>query len=316
MAKKVIDRSPKFDKSKNYAIGVLIQNAAPSDVPERFSSNPKPLYLSGTDLLGVGVKSCRDFLISDSCYFKVGSAVHFYEVEYHENNDAPVYKNIFIGSPLVSQAVTEQGLSDKTQGNGHTINNIIPNSNASEHEKMLFKTQSESISYYQKCLQDERKEFANERNIYSVKINEQNDRILELNLLINTLKAENEALKIKYEEATKFADRLERMGMKEDEEEEPQGLADKGIAMLDGMLGDGASQQIVTGLANGIGQGLGKLLDLGVDILREKGFGKKPTEAPPQQVVQPVVNPLMMPMDEMQQAKNIERLKEQLQYTN
>ena len=36
------------------------------------------------------------------------------------------------------------------------INNIIPNTQASEYEKMFFKTQSEAIAYYQKCLQEER----------------------------------------------------------------------------------------------------------------------------------------------------------------
>jgi uncharacterized glyoxalase superfamily protein PhnB len=68
------------------------------------------------------------------------------------------------------------------------INNILPNTQASEYEKMFFKTQSEAIAYYQKCLQDERKQFADERNILTVKTEEKNDEILSLNLKINELK--------------------------------------------------------------------------------------------------------------------------------
>ena len=54
------------------------------------------------------------------------------------------------------------------------------------------------------------------------------------------------------------------------EEEVPQGLADKTVAMLDGVLGDGASQQIVMGLAQGVGSGISKLIDFGVDYFKQK----------------------------------------------
>ena len=280
MTKKIKDNSPRFDRHKYYAIGTLQGNATPADVPERFSNSPvKPLYLSGTDLVGAGMKSCRDFLVSKNCHFRVGSAVHFYEIEYQENNEPPVYKNIFIGSPLPqSTALSEQGLSEKTADGLPVINNIIPNYHTTEYEKLFFKTQSEAIAYYQKCLQDERKQFADERNILTEKLQEKNDEILSLNLQINTLKSENEGLKIKYEEANKYADRIASMTQKE--EEAPQGLADKGIAMLDGMLGDGAGirilESIAMGLSSGIGKGVDKLIGLGVDYAREKGVVKTP----------------------------------------
>lgn len=313
MSKKISDNSPKFSKSKYYAIGVLIHNSSSSEVPEHFSLNPKPLYISGTDLLLSGIKSCRDFLLSDSCYFKVGSAVHFYEVDYHDA-DVPVYRNIFIGSPLLR--VSEPSLSDKSDLVSPTINNIIPASyNASEHEKMLFKTQSEAINYYQKCLQDERRDFNNERNLYSLKISEQNDKILELNLQINSLKADNESLRIKYDESSKYADRLERLSEKEVVSD--GGLADKGVAMLDGMLGDGASQQIVAGLASGLGSSVGKLLDLGIDYIRHKGLIKSSDRVQSESLVpSPLVASQAGYDENVPHGNNIDILKEQLQFTN
>jgi len=268
MVRNIKDTSPRFDRNKSYAIGLLQGSSSPTEVPERFASSPvKPVYLTGTDLLGNGMKSCRDFLTSSNCHFRVGSAVHFYEVEYQEN-DAPIYKNIFIGSPIKpAPTQTETGLNDRADG--HIINNIIPNFHTSEYEKMFFRSQDEAIKYYQKCLSEERKDFGNERNIYVSKLEVQKDEILKLNLEINNLKSENESLKIKYEEANKFADRIVEMNKKEDEAPAPEGLADKGIAMLDGMLGDGASQQIVSGIASGIGNSIGKLMDLGVDYIRD-----------------------------------------------
>lgn len=284
MSRKIPDNSPRFDRSKSYAIGTLQSNASASDVPERFSSSPaKVLYLSGTDLIGAGMRTCRDFLISKNCHFKTGSAVHFYEVEYAQKGEPPTYKNIFIGSPLQPPSPEVQALSDKT-ADGHVINNIIPSYNISEPEKMLFKTQSEAIAYYQKCLQEERKQFADERNIYTLKMQEHSDKILDLNLQINALNATNDALQIKYEEANKFADRLAVMH-KEQDSAPAEGLADKGIAALDSMLGDGASQQIVAGLATGLGAGIGKLIDFGVDFIRAKGLVnlQQPAEQQPQQ---------------------------------
>jgi len=185
MKRKITDTSPKFEKHKSYAIGVLQGNSTPTDVPERFATSPvKPLYLSGTDLVGAGMRTCRDFLLSKNCHFRIGSAVHFYKVEYKNNNEAPIYKNIFIGSPLSQSTATVESLGDTVKEGLPVINNIIPNNQASEYEKMFFKTQSEAISYYQKCLQDE-------RNILTLKMQEKNDEILKLNLEINTLKSEN-----------------------------------------------------------------------------------------------------------------------------
>jgi hypothetical protein len=179
MSRKIQDTSPKFERQKSYAIGVLQANSTPTDVPDRFAGSPvKPLYLSGADLIGNGMKSCRDFLVSKNCHFRIGSAVHFYEVEY-KDNDAPIYKNIFIGSPLV-QASAEQNLSDKTMDGLPVINNIIPNTQASEYEKMFFKTQSEAIAYYQKCLLEERRQFAEERNLLTTRTDAKNDEILTL----------------------------------------------------------------------------------------------------------------------------------------
>ena len=293
MSRKASDNSPRFDRGKSYAIGVLQSNALASDVPSRFSNTPiKPLYLTGTDLVGAGMKSCRDFLISKNCHFRVGSAVHFYEVEYGNNNEAPLYKNIFIGSPLPQTAIVEQSLGDKVESGVHTINNIIPSYNATEYEKMFFKSQSDAIAYYQKCLADERKQFADERSIYTIKQQEQNDKILELNLQINRLKSENVGLQIKYEEVNKYADRMSQMvkeiGEQPKQESPPEGLADKGIAMIDGMLGDGASQQLVMGLASGLGSGIGKLIDFGVDYIKENRRTKVQSEPARQNIEAPV----------------------------
>ena len=126
MTRKIKDNSPRFERTKSYAIGLLQGNSAVTEVPERFATNPvKPIYLTGTDLIGNGMKTCRDFLTSTNCHFKIGSAVHFYEVEY-QDVDVPIYKNIFIGSPV--RTAQSQGLSDK---NEHIINNIIPNTYSS-----------------------------------------------------------------------------------------------------------------------------------------------------------------------------------------
>jgi len=275
MSRNIKDNSPRFARDKSYAIGLLQGNSIPTEVPERFASSPvKPIYITGTDLLGNGMRSCRDFLMSSNCHFRIGSAVHFYEVEYQEN-DAPLYKNIFIGSPIKAAPThTETGLNDRVDG--HIINNIIPNTHTSEYEKMFFRSQDEAIKYYQKCLVEERKEFGNERSIYVSKLDFQKDEILKLNLEINRLRAENDALQIKYDESNKFAERIVELSKKE-EEPVPSGLADKGIAMIDGMLGDGASQQIIGGIASGLGNSIGKLIDLGVDYVRMKGF-VKPTQ--------------------------------------
>ena len=191
MARKTLDNSPRFDRVRSYAIGSLMNGASVVEVPDKFSMKPvKPLYYSGSDLIGSGMKSCRDFLISSSCPFRDGRVVQFYEVEYSDENETPVYKNIYSGTPLPQPALnmTQQSLSDGFQSkDGHIINNIIPNNYSSEHEKMLFKTQNEAIAFYQKCLQDERSQFANERIVYTTKIEGQKDEILELNLRINNL---------------------------------------------------------------------------------------------------------------------------------
>ena len=292
MTRKLKDTSPRFDRNKSYAIGLLQGKSLPSDVPERFATSPiRPLYLSGTDLLGNGMKSCRDFLMSSNCHFKIGSAVHFYEVEY-KDEEQPIYKNIFIGSPL-QQPIKEQPqvnndhnlvqqsmISDVKEP--PVINNIIPNYYSNEHEKLLFKTQNDAITYYQKCLleerkqfSEERKQFGEERNIYIQKIDIVNDEVVKLNIKINELQSANEGLNIKYDESKKFIERLTDLHDKFVEPPpppipEPQGLADKGIAMIDGMLGDGSSQQIVGGIATGIGNGIGKLIDLGVDYIKDK----------------------------------------------
>ena len=94
MARKTLDNSPKFEKSKNYAIGCLMNGASVTEVPEHFSPKWKPLYLSGTDLIGSGMKSCRDFLTSKNCVFNGGIPVQFYEVEYGAEGDKPEYKNM------------------------------------------------------------------------------------------------------------------------------------------------------------------------------------------------------------------------------
>jgi hypothetical protein len=302
-AKKIIDNSPKFDKSRYYAIGTLKQNRATTDVPEGFADNPKALHIAGTDLINAGMKSCRDFLVSSNCQFKLGSAVHFYDVEYRKEGE-PLYTNIFIGSPLLSQNTEpERVLSDGSSTQMHTINNIIPNTNSTEYEKMFFKSQEEAIAYYRKCLDDERKFFSATQIDFTKKIEEYNDRILELNILINTLKAENDALRIKYEETQKFADRLERMTQKEREKEAvqdaPQGLGDKAVGMFDGMLGDGASQQLLMSLASGLGSGADKLIGLGVDLIRDKVLAK-PSK---QQVFQAQISPQMEETEPTEQEK-------------
>jgi hypothetical protein len=105
--KKIIDNSPKFDKGRYYAIGTLKQHRGTTDVPEGFGDSPKALHIAGSDLVNAGMHSCRDFLVSSNCHFKLGSAVHFYDVEYRRDGE-PLYTNIFIGSPLVqSPSVVE-----------------------------------------------------------------------------------------------------------------------------------------------------------------------------------------------------------------
>ena len=291
MSRKVKDNSPRFDRNKSYAIGILQGKSLSSDVPDRFAMSPvKPLYLSGTDLIGAGMKSCRDFLLSKNCHFRIGSAVHFYEVEYGSNNDAAVYKNIFIGSPLASSSVVEQGLSDKADSKFHTINNIIPSYSGGEYEKLFFKSQSDAIVYYQQCLQDARKEFANERSIYSVKLQEQNDKILELNLQIHTLKSLNDSLQIRYEELNKYSERLSSLVKNNDALSEvdvpsTDGLGDRAGGFIKGILGDEAAEKMVLSIMSGIGSGVDKLIGLGVDYVKDKGLMK--SKQPPN-TAQPV----------------------------
>ena len=130
MARNTLDNSPRFDRVKSYAIGSLMNGASVVEVPDKFSMKPvKPLYYSGSDLIGSGMKSCRDFLISSSCPFRDGRVVQFYEVEYSDENETPVYKNIYSGTPLPQPALsmTQQSLSDGFNSKeGLLINNMIP----------------------------------------------------------------------------------------------------------------------------------------------------------------------------------------------
>jgi cell wall assembly regulator SMI1 len=317
--KKLKDNSPRFDNEKDYAIGVLKCNAKLDEVPENFSTNPRHLHYSGSYLSSLGINSCNDFLMSSSCYFQPNSTVQFYEVQRRDDSE-PYYKNIYAGSPMVQAQPQQQSLSDNKGNAIPSITNIIPTANASEQDKLLYKTQTEQIAYFQKCLQEERKQFNDERTIYTSKQQELNDKILELNLRINTLEAENQLWKMKYEEAQKYMEHLSQLAKPEEEEVAPQGLADRAVGMLDGMLGDGASQQIVMSLATGLGSGLGKLIDFGIDYARQKGVVKptpqpqvvyqQPPMAMPQMEQQmPPVQPVMMPnaqqLQQMQQCMNL-----------
>lgn len=320
MPRKVIDTSIKFDKNKHYCIAKLQNGKEYNEVPEGFSNKPKPLYFSGTDLINGGIKSCRDFLVQRKVYFEVGSPVSFYEIDSAEGS--PSYNYLFTGTmmqpppePQIQTQLQPMFLSDGKDLN-HTINNIIPNAPTSEYEKMFFKNQTEQIAYYQKCLQDERKQFDIERVNFGKKIDELNDKILNLNIEKNSLEAENTALKIKYEEASKFADRMQNI-LKESEvkeEEVPQGLADKTVAMLDGVLGDGASQQIVMGLAQGVGSGISKLIDFGVDYFKQKNSPHSVQQIQPQAQVD--ASSMMAPdpllLQQLQEQQNREKFNKEL----
>ena len=142
----------------------------------------------------------------------------------------------------------------------------------------------EEIATLTKINADDRIAFDKERKDFLKKIDELNTQIVNLNIEKNTLTAEKTALEIRYEESQKV---MQMLGNKEQEPEpeEPQGLADKAVAVVDTMLGDGASQQLVAGLMGGLGEGISKLIDVGIAFAQSKGV--LPNTQPQAEPVQP-----------------------------
>lgn len=260
MARKITDSSPKFYGSKFYAIGALQSNSNAGDVPQRFSQSPvKPVHLSGNDLLNAGMRTVNDFLRSANCTFKVGTSVYFYEVVY--GGEEPLYTHLYTGTPLARTLPTTlsdaESLANSGEAGNIHIKNILPLQDYnSEIQKTLNKTNSERITSLEKMLDSKEKEFAKERKDFLDASKLQNDKILELNIEINTLKAEKEAFRIRLEERNELVDKLLDQKAEEPESQSGGGLADK-MAGIDAMLGDGASTMILSKLAEGVGTGVG-----------------------------------------------------------
>jgi hypothetical protein len=156
----------------------------------------------------------------------------------------------------------------------------------------------------EKLLTSKESEFSKERSGYIGKINELNDKILDLNILSNTCNAEKTALTIRLEENKSFIERLSAMQHKEEVEEVP-GLADRGIAMIDGFLGDGAGSQLVNGLAEGVGNGVGKLVDLGISLASKKLNLNQTQVSQTQQIQAPPIPAIKEPTAENEQLQKI-----------
>ena len=265
--RKKTDLTPRFLGGKFYAIGVLQQHSVASEVPARFAKSPVPaVHLSGNDLLGANIRSAGDFLQSSNCRFKVGSSVHFYEVEY--GTEDPRYTHIYTGTPLL-QEQKMNNLSDGSAGinepNTVNIKNILPQYEMNrESDKAIQKMQSERISNLEKLIDGKEQEFSKERQERQLKIDELNEKIVELNIEKNTLRAEIQVLSARLEENTKYLERLIPDGEEEDVEPKRGGLADK-IAGMDAVLGDGGTMVLLGKLAEGAGTGIGKLIEFCVD---------------------------------------------------
>jgi hypothetical protein len=188
-------------------------------------------------------------------------------------------RHFFTGSvlPLIKQTT----LSDDTEALPTIAQNgfsAFANPQNDGNSKLFLKAQSDQIATLTQINASDRLSFDKERKGYLDKVDALNNEIVNLNIRINTLSAEKTALEIRYEESQKV---MQMFNSKEQETvEEPQGLADKGVAMIDTMLGDGASMQIVSGLANGAGAAIPKLLDIGIAWAQQKGIIPTPAAAP------------------------------------
>ncbi|MDR0927213.1 MAG: hypothetical protein LBO69_05545 [Ignavibacteria bacterium] len=282
---------PKFDKRKYYAIGALQAGTSPTDTPLKFSNKPvPPLHISGADLIAGKMNTAPEFLQSSNCQFKVGKSVYFFEVDYENDGDL-IYKLIYTGSPLLIPQTTLSDGKPQAIVDGRPINisQILPPvKEHSAENKEFIKSQGDQIKQLTEIGAKDRKEFANERNTFLLKINELNDKIVDLNIEINTLKADKNGLEARLEEKERFIEKLLQMQaelkneLKEelqnrsndnDVSDEPMGLADKVGAMMNGIdakMGDGASLSIATHLLGELGKGLNKLVDFGVDWARTK----------------------------------------------
>jgi hypothetical protein len=305
---KIKDTTIRFDKNKHYEIGVLQANSSPSDVPERFSQSPRKLSRSGADLIGLGLKSCRDYLSSDGCnsYFKPNSTICFFEVEY--GNGDPIYKHIYSGTPI--PPLLEKGLSDEGNQSMSPSSMLFPripdDPSRDASNKLLYQTQSEQISYYRKTLDDLNREFKREQSEHLQKIQDLQSQILDLNITINKLSAENEALKIRYEESSKNADRWASLASRDDDVQ--PSLGDKAVSVLDNMLGEGTSQMLAGQLIGGLSGGISKGIEFLIDYARKKKGMESPVlpadsqpQAAPQPIQQQQPIPQQQPIQQQQQ---------------
>jgi hypothetical protein len=236
------------------------------------------------------IKNVHDFL-RNNCPFTGSAPVYFYEVNY--TDDRQEFLHIFTGTVL---APTNSNLGDDADtglvnsNNSSERNNnftlVAPTNDATS--KTFVKSQAEQIQLLTKINADDRMAFDKERKEFIKKIDELNNRIVDLNITINTLEADKRGLEIRCEEKERLLNELLKRPQ-EAPQEEPQGLADRGVAMLDSMLGDGASQLVLSGLATGIGNGVSKLIEAGIDYARYKGVLPKQEQAQPVVPVMPVV---------------------------
>jgi cold shock CspA family protein len=218
--------------------------------------------------------------LKNGCPFKIGSTVYFFEVNYAD--DKQELKHFFTGSALPPVS-NSNGLSDDGEANQTVEKNngfafIAPQDNGAS--KTFVKSQADQIMTLTQINASDRTAFDKERKDYLKKIEEQNKEIVDLNILINTLKAEKTALEIRYEESQRM---MQMFNSREPEpvDEEPQGLADKAVATIDTVLGDGASANIIAGLASGAGAAIPKLLDIGIAWATKKGLiPETPTPEP------------------------------------
>jgi len=278
----------KFDKNKTYAIGELQNHCSPDDAPQRFRKTPTPpIYITGGELHSRGIKTVYDFLAKNTP-FKVGALVYFFEVVY--DNEQQSLKHFFTGSvltPAHQTSLSDEGEAVQTQAQGGFPVFNVPNNDASS--KLFLKSQADQIASLTQINASDRQAFDKERKELYAKIDGLNNEIVNLNITINTLTAEKTALEIRYEESQKVMQMLN--SKEEPAEEEPQGLADKAVGAIDAVLGDGASSQIVAGLANGAGSAIPKLLDIGIAWAQSKGLipvapAPEPVQSPAQDTVQ------------------------------
>lgn len=278
--KRISDTSYKFKPNVNYTITAVQKNCRATDGAGRWSTSPvKPVTVMGSVLIGYGIKTAQEYLMSSHCQHPAGTLVHFLEVDY-SGNDAD-YKEVFSGTKLANIDPVPANLADPAPAAispaAQPIQTTVfaPSQTNDTLAKQYAKSQGEQILALQKQLGELQAEST--KKIEAL----QNEKV-ELNIEINNLKSDLAVMSARYEEVKSYSDRETDYT---EETEPPATLADKAVGILYGTFGQEVGNQIVTNLATGLGNGISKLIELGIDK-----FSNKSAPVPAALPIQPAQN--------------------------